>query len=395
MIKAALKHIARLMHQADPGAGFAFEFWDGDAIRFGDRLRVSLRLKSKSSAARITTKGFLGFGEAYIAGDLEVAGDLPELLRLGLSINFDSYRLPARHRLGGYLRTLLKRGSRLCTSANIAFHYDLGNDFYALYLDPTLTYSCAYFASPDDSLEQAQLNKYEHIARKLLLQPDEMLLDIGCGWGGMLIYAAEQYGVRGIGNTLSKNQYTYANCKIKERGLQDRVTVLYQDYRQLRGKFDKMVSIGMFEHVGKKYIPAFFQKVSVLLKPGGLGLLHTIGKDTQSPMDLWTFNYIFPGSYLPSLSEISRELARVDCSVLDVENLRMHYAQTLAKWAQNYERNAAKVSALFDDRFVRCWRLFLNSAMVGFKYGESRLFQVLFSNGLNNALPITRDHVYQ
>lgn len=244
----------------------------------------------------------------------------------------------------------------------------------------------------DQMVERLEtLNKYEPIARKLLLQPDEALLDIGCGWGGMLIYAAEQYGVRGTGNTLSKNQYTYTNRKIKEKGIGDRVTVLYHYYRHLSGKYDKVVSIGMFEHVGKAYIPAFFRKISELLKPNGLGLLHTIGKDAPSPMDPWTFNYIFPGSYLPALSEISQGLARIGCPVLDVESLRMHDARTLAKWAQNDERNVAGLRTLFDERFVRCWRLFLNSAMVGFQYGDSRLFLMLFSNGL----PPTRDHLYR
>ncbi len=394
MEKELLKHIARLMHQADPAASFAFEFWDGDTIRFGGTPQVIMRLKSKICGDQIISKGFLGFGEVYMTGNLEVKGDLGELLRLGLAIDFDRHRLSVRHKLWCCLQALLKRSSRQCAPANIAFHYDLGDDFYAQYLDSTMTYSCAYFTTPDDSLEQAQRNKYEHIARKLMLQADETLLDIGCGWGGMLIYAAEQYGVRCTGNTLSKNQYRYVNRMVKQRGLEGRVTVLYKDYRQLHGVFDKVVSIGMFEHVGKKYFPVFFRSVAQLLKPGGLGLLHTIGKDAPSSRDLWTFKYIFPGSYLPTLAEICRGLSKIGGCVLDVENLRLHYAQTLSKWSENYERNRDQIRDLGDQRLVRCWRLFLNSAMVGFRYGETRLFQVLFSNGLNNALPITRDHLY-
>jgi len=395
MGKAFLKQIARLMHQADPSASFAFEFWDGETIRFGAPPKVTMRLKSKSCGDQIISKGFLGFGEVYMDGNLEVEGELSELLRLGLAIDFDRHRLSLPHKLWCRLRALFKRSSRQGASANIAFHYDLGDDFYAQYLDPTMTYSCAYFSKPDDSLEQAQGNKYEHIARKLMLQPGETLLDIGCGWGGMLIYAAEKHGVRGTGNTLSKNQYAYARKMVADRGLADRVKILYKDYRQLRGTFDKVVSIGMFEHVGRKYIPVFFRNLAHLLKPGGVGLLHTIGKDAPSGRDPWTFKYIFPGSYLPTLSEICRGLARIGCCVLDVENLRLHYAQTLSKWSENYERNFDRIRELCDDRLVRCWRLFLNSAMVGFRHGESRLFQVLFSNGLNNALPITRAHIYR
>jgi cyclopropane-fatty-acyl-phospholipid synthase len=277
---------------------------------------------------------------------------------------------------------------------NISYHYDLGDEFYTLYLDSTMAYSCAYFRRPDDSLEQSQVNKYEHLARKLLLKQNESLLDIGCGWGGMLIYAAQNYGITGMGNTLSKNQYAYASRKIREAGLKDRVRVVLQDYRQIGGKFDKVVSVGMFEHVGKKFIPVFIRKVSEVLRPGGLGLLHTIGRDAPSIGDPWTLNHIFPGGYLPTLSEITRALGRAGFTVLDVENLRIHYAKTLERWAENFERNVDTVREMFDDAFVRRWRLFLNSSAAGFRYGQSRLFQVLFSNGLNNCLPETRSHMY-
>jgi cyclopropane-fatty-acyl-phospholipid synthase len=327
-------------------------------------------------------------------GDLEIENDMSELLRLGLAMGFDDYKLPLWQQFRFFILELLSRDTRRRAPKNISYHYDRCDEFYPLYLDKTLTYSCAYFKESDDSLEQAQLNKYDHIARKLLLKPDETLLDIGCGWGGMLIFAAQEYGIRGVGNTLSKNQFKYANHKIRELGLQDRLKVLYQDYRELNGKFDKVVSIGMFEHVGKKFIPAFFQKVSDLLKTGGLGLLHTIGKDAPSTSDAWTLNYVFPGSYLPALHEIAHEMGETGLSILDIENLRLHYAKTLEKWIENYERNIEKARELFDEAFLKRWRLFLNSSAAGFKYGESRLFQILFSNGLNNTLPITRAHVY-
>jgi len=393
-MKEAFKNLVRMVHQSDPKACFAIEFWDGDVMRFGDVPRVTLRLKTKSCARNIIGKGFLGFGESYVEGDLEIENDMPELFRLGLAIDFDNYKLPFWQKFRFLILALLKRNTRRRSPKNISFHYDLEDEFYALYLDKTMTYSCAYFKKADDSLEQAQLNKYEHIARKLLLKPNESLLDIGCGWGGMLIYAAQKYGITGVGNTLSQNQFKYANRKIKELGLQDQIKVLYQDYRHLSGKFDKVVSIGMFEHVGKKFISSFFQKVSDLLKTGGLGLLHTIGKDAPSLRDPWIFNYIFPGSYLPTLYKIAREMGKTGFSILDVENLRLHYAKTLEKWTENYEQNVEKIRELFDEAFVRRWRLFLNSSAAGFKYGESRLFQVLFSNGLNNALPTTREHVY-
>ena len=178
-------------------------------------------------------------------------------------------------------------------------------------------------------------------------------------------------------------------------GLEDQIKVIYKDYRQLNGKFDKVISIGMFEHVGKKFIPIFIEKVSDLLKNGGLGLLHTIGKDTPSPGDPWTLKYIFPGGYIPCLSEIVHEMGKTGFSILDVENLRQHYAKTLEHWAENYEQNVEKVREMFDEAFVRRWRLFLNGSIAGFRYGNTRLFQVLFSNGINNELPPTRAHVYR
>ncbi len=394
-MKNALKNIAKMMHQSDPKACFAIEFWDGDAICFGDVPRVTLRLRTKRCAGRIIRKGFLGFGESYMKGDLEIENDLPELFRLGFATDLSDYRLPFWDKIRYVILGLVHRDTLWRSPKNISYHYDRGDEFYSLYLDKTMTYSCAYFKNSDDSLEQAQLNKYDHIARKLLLQPNESLLDIGCGWGGMLIYAAQKYGITGVGNTLSKNQYEYVARKVKALGLQDRLKVLYRDYRHLSGKFDKVVSIGMFEHVGKKFIPTFIQKVSELLKTGGLGLLHTIGKDSHSTSDPWINKYIFPGSYLPTLHEVACEMGKTGFSILDVENLRLHYAKTLEKWVENYERNIECVRELFDEAFVKRWRLFLISSAAGFRYGESRLFQILFSNGLNNALPTTRMHVYR
>jgi len=394
-MKKIIKNIAQMMHQSDPMACFAVEFWDGDAMRFGNFPQVTLRLKTKSCARKIIRKGFLGFGEAYMAGDLEIEKDLQKLFHLGFAIDFDDYRLPLWENFRFLILSLLNSSTLRRAKRNISFHYDKGDEFYKLYLDKTMTYSCAYFSKPDDSLEQAQLNKYEHIARKLLLKPDESLLDIGCGWGGMLIYAARKYGITGIGITLSKNQFECANRKIEELGLQNQLKFLYKDYRQLDDNFDKIVSIGMMEHVGKKFIPTFIQKVSELLKSGGLGLLHTIGKDTPSAGDPWMFSYIFPGAYIPTLHEIVQEMGKTGFSILDVENLRLHYAKTLEKWAENFEKNIQEIRKLFDETFVRQWRLFLNSTAAGFKYGNLRLFQILVSKGLDNTLPATRAHVYQ
>ena len=394
-MKAAIKKIADVMHGADPTARFAFEFWDGETLGYCDQPEVLLRLKTKESAQQLLGKGFLGFAEAYMAGDLEVEGNLEELLRLGYAIEFDKHSLSFWQKLRFLLLRLGTRNTSSRVPKNISHHYDRGDEFYALYLDETMTYSCGYFTCETDSLEQAQLNKYEHICRKLALQPGEKLLDIGCGWGGMLIYAAQKYGIKGLGNTLSRNQCECARKKIEALGLQNHIEVVLKDYREINGKFDKFVSIGMFEHVGKAFIPLFMHKISNLLKEGGMGLLHTIGKDVESPRDPWVSKYIFPGYYLPNLAEIVAQMNLSGQSVLDVENLRFHYSHTLNRWANNYEKNVEKVRCMFDESFVRMWRLYLHVCSAGFKYGNSRLYQILFTNGLPNGLPLTRKHLYQ
>jgi cyclopropane-fatty-acyl-phospholipid synthase len=368
---------------------------DGEAIAYGNHPEMILRFRSKEGAKHLLCNGFMGFGEAYMAGDLEVEGDLQDLLRLGFSIEFDKQSLSFWQKMYFLLHQLNTRNTMSRVGHNISYHYDLGDDFYTLFLDKTLTYSCGYFDNETDSLEQAQLNKYEHICRKLALQPDEKLVDIGCGWGGMLIYAAQNYGISGLGNTLSSNQYESAKTRIRELGLQDRIEVVLADYRQITGEFDKFVSIGMFEHVGKEFIPVYMQTVSKLLKKGGTGLLHTIGKNTESPSDPWIMKYIFPGGYIPKLSEIVREMGRSAFQIMDVENLRFHYGHTLDRWADNYEKNVEKVLCMFDESFVRMWRLYLHACSAGFKYGSSRLYQILFSNGLTNELPLTRKHLCQ
>ena len=396
-MKRAFKKIATMMHQVEPEANFGFEFWDGDRVSYGDPSRpgaVTLRFKSPKTAKHIIANGFLGFGEAYMGGDLELDGDLQTLLRLGIRIGFDQPPPSPWQRFLFWVHRIANRNTCNHACQNISRHYDRGDELYSLYLDPTMTYSCAYFRSPEDSLEQAQHQKYEHIARKLLLKPGEKLLDIGCGWGEMLIHAVQNHGVTALGNTISQPQVQHARNKIKDLGLEDKIEVVCEDYRNLTGKYDKVVSIGMFEHVGQEFIPVFMQKVDQLLKKGGLGLLHTIGKDKASASDPWMWKYIFPGNYLPTPDEIAREMGMAGFSLLDVENLRLHYARTLDRWADNFERNVEKARQMFDDAFVRMWRLYLRGASAGFKYGELRVFQVLFSKGLNNDLPMTRDHVY-
>ncbi|MCL5405773.1 MAG: cyclopropane-fatty-acyl-phospholipid synthase family protein [Deltaproteobacteria bacterium] len=392
-MKKALRELAAAINRVDPSAAFAFKLWDGEVIGYGSSPKTTLTIKSPTVSEKLFGEGFMGFGEAYVAGDLEVGGDLQELLRLGLSVGFDgkaSLREKIRL-LPFYLKTTATvRQSR----KNIAHHYDLTPEFYSLFLDESLTYSCGYFNSENDSLDLAQRQKYDLIARKLMLGPEDTTVDIGCGWGAMLLRTAREYCASGVGITLSNNQYDYVRRKIEELGLGKQIEVKLLDYRQLEGKFDKFVSIGMFEHVGKRFIPAFMRQAARLLKKGGTGLLHTIAKEVESPTDPWTRRYIFPGGYIPGLPETLREMGRAGLCVLDVEGLRPHYGRTLDCWISNFENNVGRIREMFGERFVRIWRLYLNSSSAGFKYGGTRVYQILFSKGLNNDLPATRGYMY-
>jgi cyclopropane-fatty-acyl-phospholipid synthase len=393
-MKRAIRDLAAAINRADPSAAFSFELWDGEVIRYGGSPKTTLIIKSARVPGEMFSKGFLGFGEEYVSGDLEVEGDLQELLRLGLIVQFDekNFSLLQKIRFSPFcIRTI---GTVSKARENIAYHYDLTPEFFSLFLDESLTYSCGYFDNEDDSLDQAQRNKYDHIARKLMLSHNDTLIDIGCGWGGMLMHSARKYGIKGAGITISKNQHRHASRRIEELGLGNRIEMKLLDYRQCSGEFDKFVSIGMFEHVGKKFIPVFMRKVAELLKKGGIGLLHTISTDLESPTDAWMVRYIFPGGYIPSLSETVREMGRAGLCILDIEGLRLHYGRTLDCWIANFEKNIGRIQEMFDPRFVRMWRLYLNASSAGFKYSGTRLYQILFSNGLNNDLPTRRNYTY-
>lgn len=375
---------------------FQVQFWDGVQKSFGSgKPQFILTFVTKRAAEHVIESGSLGFGEEYMAGDIQVEGDFQRLLRFGTDAAFLNLPMGLKAKLAiKHLRqTSLNTLSR--SQKHVAHHYDRGNDFYKLWLDKTMAYSCAYFRHENDTLEQAQQQKYEHICRKLQLKVGETLVDIGCGWGGMLIYAAKHYGVRGLGCSLSKQQVEYATDLVKHEGLSENISIVFEDYRNIKGEFDKFVSVGMFEHVGKQFIPTFMEKTRSILKRGGIGLLHTIGEERSMPGDPWTLKYIFPGGYIPALDEIARTMGEVGLVPTDIENLRLHYARTVEEWIIRYEAQIEKVEAMFDASFVRMWRMFLNGCVVNFRYGSPRLYQVLFTNGLNNTLPLTREHIYR
>ena len=347
---------------------------------------LHLQIHDQRTYASIVTFAALGFGEAYMDGWWDEADDqLTELIGMlyrnrVYSKATQKLTVPlALQIISQRLKTvpLLIQNSR----KNVQYHYDLGNDFYQLFLDPTMTYSCGYQVNPEDSLETMQCQKYEIICRKLALKPGESLIDIGCGWGGMLIYAAEHYGVTGTGITLSDEQAALARKRIEEKGLTDKISIIIQDYREAEGEYDKFVSIGMFEHVGKGNFSTFMEKARALLKSHGVGMLHTITTESSERNGPWIDKYIFPGGYAPQLSEICRDLRSAKLTVAHCENLKPHYAETFKRWSENFTANREIIASLspdYNERFQRMWYLYLQSFQASFRDGGMHVYQVLF-----------------
>lgn len=330
----------------------------------------------------------LALGEAYMDQELEIEGDLYEALDhfLGQMNKFSTDQSALK-------KLIFTAATKRNQEKEVRSHYDIGNDFYKLWLDETLSYSCGYFKGEDDTLYQAQVNKIEYILEKLHLQKGMSLLDIGCGWGFLLITAAKKYGIRGTGITLSEEQYKECNRRIAAEGLEDLLTVKLMDYRDLPKcgmAFDRVVSVGMVEHVGRDHYPLFIDCVNKVMKPGGLFLLHFISALKEHAGDPWIKRYIFPGGVVPSLREILAYASEEGFHTQDVENLRLHYNRTLLCWLRNFREHADEAAAMFDQRFVRMWELYLASCAATFHNGVIDLHQVLMTKGINNELPMVR-----
>ena len=336
----------------------------------------------------LTTSTSLALGEAYMDGDLEIEGDLYNALDhfLGQMGKFSTDESALK-------KLIFSSTGKKNQEKEVQSHYDIGNDFYKLWLDETMSYSCGYFLHEDDSLYQAQVNKVDYILKKLHLSQGMSLLDIGCGWGFLLIEAAKKYGVHGMGITLSREQYEAFNRRIKEQNLGDLLEVALMDYRDLpkmNRTFDRVVSVGMAEHVGRRNYQLFMDCAKKVLKPGGLFLLHFISALKEHAGDPWIKKYIFPGGVIPSLREMLSCAAEDDFHTLDAENLRLHYNRTLLCWDKNYREHMDQLREMFDERFVRMWDLYLAACAATFHNGIIDLHQVLFSNGINNDVPMVR-----
>ncbi|EOT38101.1 SAM-dependent methyltransferase [Enterococcus columbae] len=336
----------------------------------------------------LLTSTSLALGEAYMNKDLTIDGDLYYALDhfLGQIDKFSTDQSALKKLI---FTSVAKNNQK----KEVQSHYDIGNDFYQLWLDDTMSYSCAYFKHAEDSLYQAQVNKVDYILEKLALKPGMELLDIGCGWGFLLMEAAKKYGVKGTGITLSEEQYRKANARIKEANLENLVKIELMDYRDLPGYhhvFDRVVSVGMLEHVGRENYALFIESAKKVLKPGGVFLLHFISGLKENPGDAWIKKYIFPGGVIPSLREMLSDATDQNFHILDVENLRLHYNKTLLCWQENFNQHRQEILEMFDERFVRMWELYLASCAAAFHNGVVELHQILMTNGINNDLPVVR-----
>lgn len=396
---------------------FAVEFWDGTRLdpEQAQFCRFTWHINNPGALrAVLRSDRQVALGEAYIYGDFEIEGDILACFRVGDYLATKKWDTAGKLKLGTVLLGLPHpprhgqeaqlRGQPHSKSRDrqaISFHYDLSNDFYKLWLDEAMVYSCAYFRSPDDSLDNAQRQKLDYICRKLRLKPGERLLDIGCGWGGLILHAASNYGVQAIGITLSAQQLELANTRIKAAGLSSRCEVKLLDYRDAAqlGAFDKLVSVGMVEHVGKHNLPAYFASAFTLLKPGGVFLNHGIGRSvaTDSASSAgFIKTYVFPDSDLVPISTILQCAENAGFEVRDVENLREHYFLTLCQWVRRLEAHQAQARMLVGDLKYRIWRLYMAGCAYYMQTGDIELYQSLLVKNDNgrSCMPLTRDDWY-
>ena len=374
---------------------------NGDTNVYGSGSpRAAIRITGRFTSWRIASNPELAFGEAYMDGRVTVtSGAIADVLEI-LIFNMGHDRPPAIARLERAFRRCIRMIAQFNpvgrARKNVAHHYDLSGKLYDLFLDSDRQYSCAYFPEPKVSLEAAQLAKKRHIAAKLNLdRPGLKVLDIGSGWGGLALDLARDGNADVLGITLSTEQLRLANTRAQGAGLSERCRFELKDYREVNGQFDRIVSVGMFEHVGVSHYDAFFAKMTELLAPDGAALLHTIGRtDRPGATNPWIAKYIFPGGYSPSLSEVAAAIERHGLYITDVEVLRLHYAETLKEWRTRFLRNRVKAAALYDERFCRMWEFYLASAEMTFRHDHLVVFQIQLARRVD-ALPITRDYMLE
>jgi cyclopropane-fatty-acyl-phospholipid synthase len=373
-----------------------FVLWSGERVSTSpDPIVTRVGIADRSTLLGLARDPHIRFGDAYSDGRITVHGDLVQFIET-------MYRAaPRQPKAVRTLASLLKGGARRRHNTlrgsrdNIHHHYDIGNDFYSLWLGDTMAYTCAYYPTPDAKLDEAQLAKFDHVCRKMRLRSGETVVEAGFGWGGLSMHMARHYGVKVRAFNISKEQVAYARARARREGLDGQIEFVEDDYRNITGRYDAFVSVGMLEHVGVENYEGLGGVIHRSLGNNGRGLIHSIGRNRPAPLHPWITKRIFPGAYPPSLGEFMQIFEQWEFSILDVENIRLHYARTLKHWMDLYDANADKVRKMFDEKFERMWRLYLAGSIAGFTTGTLQLFQVVFSTKQNNDVPWTRDFLYR
>ncbi len=370
--------------------------WNGQSVDLADSSRVRIQVPGMTALRYLLNPSLDRLAEAYVEGHIQVDGELEDIIdvatRLATHADHDKKH---RRRV-----SMTSRHNRRIDAEAIQYHYDVSNEFYRQWLDEQMVYSCGYFRATTDSLEQAQTQKIDHILNKLRIQPEQRLLDIGCGWGTLAIRAAEKYGARVLGVTLSRNQYELACERVAEAGLQDRVEIALEDYRDVTGRFDRITSVGMFEHVGLNHLEDYFRRVNDLLEPDGAALNHGItSADPESRTNRvgggeFINRYVFPHGELPHISLALKSLSAAGLEALDIENLRPHYALTLNHWAARFENASDQLRNMVDDQTWRIWRIYLAGCEHGFRQHWVAVHQILAVKSGSAHWPLTRDYMY-
>lgn len=368
-------------------------YWDGKSAVYGDgEPEVTITFKEKIPIRDVTKNASIALGEAYMDGKIKIDGSIQKLITAAYE-SAGSFMRNSKFR-----RFLPKQGhSEKESESDVQSHYDVGNDFYKLWLDDTLTYSCAYFDHGNrDDLTKAQIDKVHHILKKLDPKPEKTLLDIGCGWGTLMLTAAKEYGLRVTGVTLSEEQFNLVQKRIKDEGLEDVAEVLLIDYRELGDrKWDYITSVGMFEHVGKENLGLYFKNIYKYLTNDGVALIHGITRQQGGAYNGWINKYIFPGGYIPGLQEMVGHIVENNMQIADIEMLRRHYQRTLEIWDMNFNAHRSQIEDMMGDRFTRMWDLYLQACAASFESGNIDVIQYLITKGASGKnLPMTRDYIY-
>ncbi len=369
-------------------------YWDGKSAVYGDgEPEVTITFKEKIPIREVTRNASIALGEAYMDGKIEIDGSIQKLITAAYE-SAGSFMRNSKFR-----KFLPKQGHSEKESENdVQSHYDVGNDFYKLWLDDTLTYSCAYFEGGNhNDLTKAQMDKVHHILKKLDPQPGKKLLDIGCGWGTLMLTAAKSYGLRVTGVTLSEEQFRFVQKKIEDEGLEDVAEVRLVDYRELGDeKWDYITSVGMFEHVGKENLGLYFQDIYKYLTNDGVALIHGITRQQGGAYNGWINKYIFPGGYVPGLGEMINHIVENNMQIADIEMLRRHYQRTLEIWDMNFNAHRTQIEDMMGERFTRMWDLYLQACAASFESGNIDVIQYLITKGASGKnLPMTRDYMYK